>query len=167
MEAPGRDTVFALPGGAVLRLLAAPRSVPGSTTANADENDRSIVATVTANGWSVLLPGDVEARAERAVAPSLLPVAVLKAPHHGSDTSCDPGFLAVLRPRVALVSCGEGNRFGHPAPETLGRLERLGVRVFRTDREGAIRVTLDSQGIWISTQAHPAPEPIGERSPPG
>jgi len=158
MRALRRDSTLALPGGASLRLLGAPRAVGAARSANADENDASLVATLSAAGWSALFPGDVEAGAERALAPSLSAAAVLKAPHHGSDTSCDPAFLQAVRPRVALVSCGEGNRFGHPARETLGRLERLGTRVFRTDREGAIRVTLDSSGIWVSTLAHPDPE---------
>lgn len=162
-----RDSTVALPGGAALRLLGAPRADAGGRTANTDENDRSLVATLTAGGYRVLLPGDVEAGAERALAPFLAHAAVLKAPHHGSDTSCDPAFLAAVRPRVALISCGEGNRFGHPARETLGRLRRLGTRVFRTDREGAILVTLDSLGIWISTRGHPAPERLWGSADPG
>lgn len=151
------DSTVALPAGA-LRLLGAPREEAGGRSANTDENDRSLVGLLGAAGWSVLLPGDVESGAERALAPALPPAAVLKGPHHGSDTSCDPSFLAAVRPRVVLVSCGEGNRFGHPARETLGRLERMGARVFRTDREGEIRVTLDAEGLWVSTRAHPAPE---------
>jgi competence protein ComEC len=161
-----RDSTLLLSEGDTLRLLGASRPEAGGRTENADENDRSLVATLAAGGYRVLLPGDVEAGAERALAPLLSPAAVLKAPHHGSDTSCDPAFLAAVRPRLALVSCGEGNRFGHPARETLGRLERLGTRVLRTDREGEIRVTLDSLGIWVSTRAHPAPERIAGPSRP-
>lgn len=139
------------------RLLGAPRPHT-SGTSNTDENDRSLVAEVRACGRLVLLPGDVESGAERALAPELRAVDLLKVPHHGSDTSCDPAFLDAVRPRIAVVSCGEGNRFGHPDPATVGRLLRGGARVLRTDLEGAIRVTLTREGATISTCAHPQPE---------
>lgn len=145
-------------GLVTVRLLGAPRLQGAAPTSNTRENDRSLVAEAAVWGRRVLLPGDVESAAERALAPDLRAVDLLKVPHHGSVTSCDSTFLAVIRPRVAIVSCGEGNRFGHPDPRTLGRLLRAGARVFRTDEEGAVRVTLTSRGVWISTWAHPQPE---------
>ena len=86
-------------------------------------------------------------------------------PHHGSRTSCDAAFLAAVRPRLAIISCGEGNRFGHPDRATVGRLRLAGARVLRTDLEGAVRVTFTPGGAWISTQAHPAPEPLDGTAP--
>ncbi|MGH7682418.1 MAG: ComEC/Rec2 family competence protein, partial [Candidatus Eiseniibacteriota bacterium] len=66
-------------------------------------------------------------------------------------------WVARLRPRVVLISCGEGNRFGHPDSTVLDRYRRAGAAVWRTDQEGAIRVTLRDRGAWVSTRRHPAP----------
>src|SRR5438093_856537 len=60
-------------------------------------------------------------------------------------------------PRIVLVSCGERNRFGHPDHDVLDRYRRAGASVFRTDQEGAVRVTIGRTGGWVSTRKHPAP----------
>jgi len=74
---------------------------------------------------------------------------VLKVGHHGSTTSTDPVLLAATHPRVALVSVGRGNRFGHPSQEVLSRLRRFGVEVHRTDREGTLRVLGRRDGSFV------------------
>ena len=84
----------------------------------------------------------------------------MKVPHHGSKTSSDSVWIAAMEPRIAVISCGEGNRFGHPDRATVGRYLRSGARVLRTDQEGAIRVTFIQGGAFVSTRAHPAPELI-------
>jgi beta-lactamase superfamily II metal-dependent hydrolase len=168
-----RDSLIAFPVSAAprgrdrtsLRLLAARRWLDAARTSNTDENDRSIVAEVETCGRTVLLSGDIEAGAERAVAAELLAADLLKVPHHGSRTSCDPAFLAAVRPRVAIISCGEGNRFGHPDVSTVGRLLCGGARVLRTDLEGSVRVTFARGGAWISTLAHPQPEFLADTTP--
>jgi competence protein ComEC len=66
-------------------------------------------------------------------------VDVLKVPHHGSSRQ-DPAFLAATRARVALISVGAGNDYGHPSPATLGELSWLGMRTYRTDLSGDIAV---------------------------
>lgn len=164
-----RDTVVSLGRDAHLRIWAPPPDPLPATTGNAAENDRSLVAALALGGVRIFLPGDAEVGLERAMLGRLSPTDVLKSPHHGSRTSSAPEWLARLKPRVILVSCGEQNRFGHPDRATLGRYRLIGAAVFRTDREGAIRLTPAARGAWISTRAHPAPVfiPLPAARPPG
>jgi competence protein ComEC len=90
-----------------------------------------------------MLTGDIERRAENRLCtvPGLLPAGLLKAPHHGSGTSSTEGFVRRVSPGLAVVQVGERNRYGHPDPETLDRLEAAGATVMRTDVDGAVVVT--------------------------
>ncbi len=114
-------------------------------------NDASLVLRVSAPGLSVLLTGDVEAAGEGAILRSgHSPRAdVLKVPHHGSRTSSTGAFLSAVSPRVAVISLGAWNRFGFPDPRLPDRLRRRGVRVFRTDRDGAVTVTAEAGLIRV------------------
>jgi competence protein ComEC len=89
----------------------------------------------------VLLTGDVEldAQAELLGTGTDLRAEVLKVPHHGSRYSAEE-FLAAVRPRVAIVSVGANNRYGHPSQHTLDELTEAGARVMRTDLKGDIAV---------------------------
>ena len=138
----------------VLRAAAA----DGARIGNAAENNRSLVALVPVGQATVCFAGDVEHEAEMALLGKLGPVAIMKVPHHGSKTSSDSAWIAATKPRLALISCGERNRFGHPSRATVGRYLLAGARVLRTDREGAIRITPVPGGALVSTRAHPAPE---------
>ncbi|MBX6167828.1 MAG: ComEC/Rec2 family competence protein, partial [Thermobispora bispora] len=90
---------------------------------------------------SALLTGDIETEAQAELLRRGVPaVDVLKVAHHGSYRQ-DPAFLAATRARVALISVGAENGYGHPAPGTLLRLRLLGMRVYRTDVGGDIAVT--------------------------
>lgn len=111
-------------------------------------NDDSVVFLLYAYGRTVLMTGDIEERAEREIAAAwdLPPVDWLKVAHHGSRTSTHPAWLKETRPAHAVISVGENNRFGHPAPEVLQRLKEQGTRVWRTDRHGAVTVRIDSSG---------------------
>jgi competence protein ComEC len=166
-----QDTTIAVAGGR-LEVFAPPPDSMIAASGNAAENDRSLVATLSIGGAHVHLPGDAEERAEEAALeiPGRLGRAdVLKAPHHGSRTSSTRGWLERIAPRIVVISCGEGNRFGHPSPSTVGRYRRIGASVFRTDLEGAIRITPARDGAWVSTRAHPGPEWIpfaGARTTP-
>ena len=71
---------------------------------------------------------------------------VLKVGHHGSNASTSPAFLAAVQPRVAVISVGAENRFGHPAPELLERLR--GIEVLRTDERGRVELVSDGKG-WV------------------
>ncbi len=108
-----------------------------------EPNNASIVLVVDTGGVRLLLTGDVEAAAQSALLPLVTgldpPVDVLKVPHHGSRSQ-DPGLVGTLRPRLAVVSVGAGNTYGHPNAETLARYSELGVPVVRTDLSGDVAV---------------------------
>jgi competence protein ComEC len=119
-------------------------------------NDRCLALRVRlAGGAAVLLPGDLEAPGERSLLVSGVEAsaAALVAPHHGARGSGSPDFLDAVRPRVVAISAGAGNRFGHPAAETLARFEAVGARVVRTDLHGSI--TLEESGEdWVVSLEH-------------
>lgn len=116
-----------------------------------DGNQQSCVLHVEANNERLLLTGDIDAQAERALLLSPLAVAThwLQAPHHGSRTSSSMAFLKALSPRTVLISRGHGNNFGHPHPQVLARYQALGVQVLDSAEQGAIRFRLGGFG-----QAH-------------
>lgn len=115
------------------------------------ENNASLVLKITGERYSFLLAGDIEEEAEE----NLLHLGawirsdVIKVPHHGGRTSANPQFLAAVAPSVAVISVGRENSFGHPSPEMLEQLRA--VRVLRTDRDGAIKITEAAGGLKIKT----------------
>ena len=115
---------------------------PPGVDPEGESNAASVVLRVSWGAFSALLTGDAYVDVERAIAEEVGDIDVLKVGHHGSGTSTDSSFLAVVRPEVALVSAGRGNRYGHPAPAVLERLQSAGAVVRRTDREGTIRVVV-------------------------
>ncbi|XTP10981.1 ComEC/Rec2 family competence protein [Streptomyces albus subsp. chlorinus] len=111
-------------------------------------NDASVTLLVRTAGLRVFLPGDLEPAAQRALLalrPDLPQAEVLKVAHHGSRFQ-DPVLLSRLRPRVALVSAGRENPYGHPAPETLRALTATGALVARTDRHGSLALVRRPDG---------------------
>ncbi len=109
------------------------------------DNDRGLVLLARYRERSFLFTGDVEADAERWLAPRLGPVDVLKVPHHGSRSSSTPALVAATRPTLAVISVGEGNPFGHPAPEVLARWPW----VLRTDQDGTLEVWTDGSRLRV------------------
>ena len=83
-----------------------------------------------------------------------LGVNFLKVAHHGSKTSTTDAFLAAAHPAFGAISVGRDNSFGHPSPEIVERLEAAGVRVYRTDRDGAITAVTDGTILRVSTFLH-------------
>ncbi|MDZ7686587.1 MAG: DNA internalization-related competence protein ComEC/Rec2 [Gammaproteobacteria bacterium] len=107
------------------------------------DNDRSCVTWVTNGNFTVLLPGDIETIGERRLIDvDLPPVDLLVVPHHGSRTSSTPAFLNHVRPALAVVSAGFGNRFGHPDPAVLDRYRVRDIPVVNTANAGAVTVRL-------------------------
>ncbi|HZY34212.1 MAG TPA: DNA internalization-related competence protein ComEC/Rec2, partial [Rhodanobacter sp.] len=104
------------------------------------DNDSSCVLLVEGRGGRLLLTGDISSKMEPQVAAALGtgPSPVMLVPHHGSKTSSSAAFIAAVRPRLALVSAGWHNRFGHPKPEVLARYADAHVPVFDTARQGAM-----------------------------
>ncbi len=116
-------------------------------------NDDSVVLEVLYGDVALLLTGDIGSAIEREIVPHLTPAKtrILKVAHHGSRTSTSHELLDAWRPQVALISCGRGNPFGHPAPEVVERLSAAGVTVYRTDRDGEITVETDGAHVLVKT----------------
>ncbi len=112
-------------------------------------NEDSVVLDVAWGEVRLLLTGDVAGDAERAL--RLEPAHVLKVPHHGSRSSSGSELLARVAPRLAVVSAGAHNPFGHPHPEVLERFRRAGVLLLRTDRDGTVEVATDGRRVWVRT----------------
>ncbi|HEX3067425.1 MAG TPA: DNA internalization-related competence protein ComEC/Rec2 [Thermoanaerobaculia bacterium] len=108
------------------------------TFKHSPENNSSVVLLATIGRWKTLLTGDVERDAEEALASHDIRADVLKVGHHGSRTSTTPVLLDAVQPRIALISCGLHNTFGHPHPAVVASLRSRGVRTWITARDGAI-----------------------------
>jgi competence protein ComEC len=122
------------------------------------KNDDSLVMRLTDGNETLLLAGDIERPSERRILAEEQPVGVnfLKVAHHGSKTSTTDPFLSAAHPAFAAISVGKDNLFGHPSPEVTGRLEAAGVRVYRTDRDGAITASTDGSTLKVSTNLNAA-----------
>ncbi|MEY2533754.1 MAG: competence protein ComEC, partial [bacterium] len=135
-------------GAIELRVLWPALNRPGE--AGGDPNDRAIVAVARVGRVRVLLTADAESHVLSNL--DLGPVDVLKVSHHGS---ADPGLAALLerlRPRVAAIQVGARNTYGHPVPATVRALRVSGAAVYRTDRDGSIR--LDERGAALAVTRH-------------
>ncbi|MFI0463874.1 ComEC/Rec2 family competence protein [Saccharopolyspora sp. 5N102] len=132
--------------GLVLDVLG-PDPVLARTQSADDANDASIVLLATTPAGRVLLTGDVELPGQGRLVSSGadLRADVLKVPHHGSRYTA-PRFLQAVRPRLAVISVGAGNTYGHPSPFIVDNLTRAGTKVLRTDQEGDIAILPGPQG---------------------
>jgi competence protein ComEC len=99
----------------------------------------------------MVLTGDIGREVEQRLLPALdlLPIVVLKSPHHGSGTSSSDEFIQKLRPRLVLISCGRANPYGHPVAQVIERYEEAGATVLRTDRDG--QIDIETNGFRIET----------------
>jgi competence protein ComEC len=100
----------------------------------------------------MLMMGDAEREEEQWLlehAAERLRADVLKVGHHGSSTSSTPEFLDAVRPRIALVSVGAGNTYGHPSPTVMASLTERGAEVVRTDRMGTVIVETDGRMVRL------------------
>jgi competence protein ComEC len=122
-------------------------------------NDNSLVMRIQDGDESFLLPGDIEKKVENELVDEHAPLAAnfLKVPHHGSKTSSTDAFVGAVGPRVAVVSVGEGNQFGHPVDSVVERYAHAGVRFLRTDRDGAVTSLTDGHELVVRTfvEEHP------------
>ncbi|MFI5234094.1 MAG: DNA internalization-related competence protein ComEC/Rec2 [Gemmatimonadales bacterium] len=114
-----------------------------------DLNEDSVVLLIHWGAFHALLAGDAGLRAEGRLRGRVGDIDLLKVGHHGSRTASGVEWLAELKPEVAVVSVGRGNRYGHPAAETLGRLRTAGASVWRTDESGTIEVLVDSATMRV------------------
>jgi competence protein ComEC len=118
-----------------------------------DENSDSLVLKIETKEGSVLFTGDIEEEAEINLIHlgHWLRSDLIKVPHHGSRTSSTEAFMDAVNPGIAVISAGRRNPFHHPHQETLERYGYAGVRIFRTDVDGAVTAVIDGSSIKIST----------------
>ena len=131
----------------------------GTGTDDAAINNYSASLLVRYGRTRFVLTGDAENEAEGAMlaAGGDLACDVLKAGHHGSKNATGDDWLSRLKPRQAVISCGRHNRFGHPAPSTLARLDAANIETFRTDRQGAIVFVSDGRTVTARPFVHLRP----------
>jgi competence protein ComEC len=142
-------------------LVLGPALLPSGDSAEANEMRRPISANEASlslrievdGGFSYVNAGDAPAAEERRMLmswpPDTLRADVFKVSHHGSKTSSDVGWLEALAPQLAIISAGAANRYGHPHPMALARLDSAGIdAVWRTDLDGTACVSIDSEGRW-------------------
>lgn len=123
-----------------------------------DLNNYSIVARLRHGNNSFLFTGDIEKEAERDILDSGADISadVLKIAHHGSHTSSLKVFLQTVSPEYAVISVGSPNDYGHPHSETTKMLDKLGITVYRTDRDGSITFVSDGENLSVVTQKEAA-----------
>ena len=119
-----------------------------------ENNDISLVVKVVYKETTFLFTGDIEKEAEQRLIGSgvNLQADVIKIAHHGSSNSSSFDFLSKVKPKYAVISCGTGNRYGHPHQETLDRLKQMDVDLYRTDLQGLITCTSDGHSIEFQVE---------------
>ena len=130
-----------------------------------DLNEDSEVLLLRYGEFEALLAGDAGLPAETDLAGEAGDVEVLKVGHHGSAGASGAKWLAELRPEVAVVSVGRGNRYHHPSAEALGRLGSAGADVWRTDEQGSVEVWTDGRAFTVSSRGRTRTLPASPRGP--
>jgi len=105
--------------------------------------------------FSCLFTGDIEKEREGQLlteSRSNPNVDILKVAHHGSSSSSSPLFIKSVGPKIAVICCGQGNKYGHPHQETISLLQSLGIEIYRTDLNGTILVKTDGIDYQIFTE---------------
>lgn len=145
VEHIGRGDVLEV-NGQILYILGPDQKADNS-------NDNSIVILTEIGGLNWLFTGDIGVEKEKEIINNYpnLKVDVLKVGHHGSHTSTDEAILEKLHPQIALISVGENNRYGHPSPEVIKRLQEKNITILRTDLHGAIEFRFGINAGTFST----------------
>ncbi|OGW51778.1 MAG: DNA internalization-related competence protein ComEC/Rec2 [Nitrospirae bacterium RBG_19FT_COMBO_42_15] len=115
-------------------------------------NDRSIVLKISNGDYSLLFAADIENKAQEALLKhDSIKSNIIKVPHHGAKSSLNEDFIRAVSPEIAVVSVGYQNRYRHPSSEHIEGYEKVGARIFRTDKDGAIILKVNERGINIKT----------------
>ena len=132
--------------------------IVGPINLSSNPNNTSIVIKIAYGETSFLFTGDAERPEEQDILEAGYDISatVLKVGHHGSDTSTTYPFLREIMPQYAVISCGEGNSYGHPHEDTLSRLRDADVVLFRTDMQGTITCTSDGDTVTFITERNAA-----------
>lgn len=120
-----------------------------------DENEASMVLYAVLQGYTMLLTGDSTETCDAAVMRAMKQYGIgmadcLKVAHHGAKTSSSAGLLSYVSPKLALISCGRDNSYGHPHRETLDRLKKCGSQIVRTDEAGEIVLHIGKKKVQLS-----------------
>ena len=135
------DVTLQLSGEASLTLYA--------PLGSGDVNERGLTVLATTGAFDVLITGDMGEEVEPILLEhaALPDIELLVAGHHGSKYATSQPLLDAVRPELAFISVGEHNYYGHPAPETLERLEQSGADIYRTDRDGTLNIKISQQDV--------------------
>lgn len=142
-----------LPIGTQLTVVAPATDQEGKMPKN--QHESTVVIKLVYSQFSALLTGDIEEPIEEEMVkevPSDLEAQVLKVPHHGSNNGLLPAFLRAVNPEVAIISAGRQNQYGHPHQSTLKKLAEAGVKTYRTDKDGTIKIETNGQKYWIEKE---------------
>lgn len=121
----------------------------GRASAAGDRNDNSLVVILSYGDFDMMFTGDIGAAREAVIAAGLRECEVLKVAHHGSKHSSGESFLDAVHPAIALISCSEGNSYGHPHEELLERLDKCGAKVYITAECGQVTIESDGEKIKV------------------
>lgn len=160
LEANGADLELA-EAGTVFSLGDLSCKILAPLKIYSDKNDCSVVIRATFGSVSMMFTGDAEGNMEGESEKDILAkydaselqCDFLKVGHHGSDTSTSPAFLKAVSPKIAAISCGTGNKYGHPVQSTLDALSAAGVLTYRTDLSGTLVFVCDGKTIEYRQQA--------------
>ena len=123
-----------------------------------DENDKSLVLRMSYGDTSFLFTGDAEQEEQQLLMYNDyedLKADVLKADHHGSSNGASYAWIKAVQPKITVISCGQGNSYGHPHEETLNLLKQYGSAVYRTDLQGDIVITSDGTTLTTTVDRNP------------
>lgn len=128
---------------------------PNSNSYGGNANDYSVAILLEYGKNRFLFTGDAEEASEAEMLTNGIDISadVYKVAHHGSRSASTQEFLNAVQPKYAVISCGEGNSYGHPHAEVLNRLRSMGVEVFRTDEQGSIIASSDGENITWNCSA--------------
>lgn len=118
------------------------------------QHNATVAAKLNYKNFCLLLTGDLEANNEQAILDwsaqqqISLDCTALKVSHHGSRNTSSQAWLERVSPTIALISAGQDNRYRHPHPETLARLNQFGTTIFRTDQDGTVTLITDGYQFW-------------------
>ena len=128
---------------------------PGNEFTEESGNGASMVLQVEYKDFDMLLTGDVEGKGEELLVfgGALESVDVLKVAHHGSKNSTKDDFLDLVRPKIALISAGRENSYGHPHMETIKRLKKAGIIIYNTQESGAVTIRTDGRRMHVEVVA--------------
>lgn len=118
-----------------------------------ETNDNSVVVKMIFDEFSALFTGDLEGEGEKDLILTNLNSTLLKVGHHGSKTSTGDLFLVKVKPQLAVISVGKGNKYDHPANETLKKLNQQGISIYRTDEQGTIVVSTTGKKYWVNQES--------------